>query len=171
MNENGRKNQLSDIIGGSMANKKQRSRGTSQRRQTRRPGKNGGSRVKNIGNASSQIVKEAAALLDEEIAAGIIAAKKMQQRFEKERRLDPADFKQALHRFQNDAHEVVNVLNDQIAELRSDENAELATRLVNNTHDLLDLIVAVVNMGAEIADEIIQANLPKPDVRQASRRD
>ena len=118
-------------------------------------------RFKQIGKSSSQIVKDAAHLLDEEIAAGIVAAKQMQQRFRRERRIDPGDFKEALQRFQGDAHEVVNMLNDQISDLSSEENTELIKRLNNNTHDLLDLVVELINMGAEIADQLAQSNLPK----------
>jgi hypothetical protein len=127
-------------------------------------------RMKQISRASAQIVKEAAALLDEEVAAGIVAAKRMQRRFEKERRIDPADFKEALQRFQGDAHEVVNLLNEQLAELRSDENAEVMERLVNNAHGLLDLAVGFVNMGVEIANQLVQKNLPKPNAEPGNRR-
>jgi hypothetical protein len=126
--------------------------------------------LKQISKASSQIIQDAAALLDEEIAAGIVAAKQMQQRFQQERRIDPADFKEALQRFQSDAHEVVNLLNEQVAELRSQENAELITRLVNNSHDLLDLVVGFVNMGAEITNQFVQANLPKQEAGPSAGR-
>jgi len=116
---------------------------------------------KRMGQSSSQIVRDAAMLLDDEIAAGIVAAKQMQKRFRKERRIDPGDFKGALQRFQGDAHAVVNMINDQLSQLRSEENAELTTRLTHNTHDLLDLGIELINMGAEIADELAQSNLPK----------
>jgi hypothetical protein len=118
-------------------------------------------RINKISKASAQIVKEAAVLLDEEMAAGIVAAKKMQQRFQKDRRIDPSDFSEALQRFQSDGHEVVNLLNEQIAELRSDENAALMTRFTSNAHDLLDLVVGLVNMGAETANQLVEANRPK----------
>jgi len=48
-------------------------------------------------------VKDAAALLDEELAAGIQAAQQVQQRFRKQGRIDPAVFSDALQRFQADA--------------------------------------------------------------------
>ena len=135
-----------------------------------RPNREG--RFAQINSATSQIVKEAAALLDEEVAAGIVTARQMQQRFSQERRIDPADFQDSLKRFQGDAHEVVNLLNQQFAELRSDENAELVSRFVTNTHDLLDVVVGVVNMSAEIANQLVAANLPKPKATRtrASRR-
>lgn len=116
---------------------------------------------KQISKSSSQIVRDAAVLLDDEIAAGIVAAKQVQQRFQKERRIDPGDFKDALKKFQGDAHEVVNLLDGQFAELRSDENTEIVKRLTDNAHNLLDLAVELINMGAEIADQLAQSNLPK----------
>ena len=57
---------------------------------------------------------------------------------------------------------MVNLLNDQVAQLRSDENAELITRLVNNSHDLLDVAVGIVNIGMEITNQLAQTNFPKP---------
>jgi hypothetical protein len=44
-------------------------------------------RFSQISKSRSQIVREAAVLLDEEIASGIVAAKQMQQRFQKEQTL------------------------------------------------------------------------------------
>lgn len=118
-------------------------------------------RLKQISKSSSQIVKDAAGLLDEELASGIVAAKQVQQRFQKERRINPADFKDALTRFQGDAHDVVNLLNDQFAEMRSDENTELVKRFTGNAHSLLDLVVELVNTSAEIADQLAKSNLQK----------
>lgn len=126
-------------------------------------------RINQISKASTQIVREAAALLDEEMAAGVVAAKKMQQRFDKERRLDPSDFNEALQRLQSDGHEVVNLLNDQIADLRSEENAAIMKRLTNNAHDLMDLAVGLVNMGAEIVNQLVETNLPKQKGRGSGR--
>ncbi len=151
-----------------MARRKARARGT--REAARATAVGSARRIKRIGGASAQIVRDAAVLLDEEIAAGIVTAKNMQKRFQRERRIDPADFSKTLQRFQSDAHEVVNLLNEQIAELRTKENATLMTRLVNNTHGLLDLVVGLVNTGAEIANQLAQANLPKRNARAGRRR-
>jgi hypothetical protein len=127
-------------------------------------------RFSGISKAGSQIVRDAAALLDEELAAGIVAARNAQQRFEKERKIDPADIKVALQRFQGDAHEVVNLLNDQFGELRAEENGELIKRLVTNVHDLVDVVVGAVNMGVEVANQLTEAALPKPDGTSTRRR-
>lgn len=118
-------------------------------------------RFKQISKSSSQIVRDAAVLLDEEIAAGIVAAKQMQQRFQKERRIDPEDFRSLVQKFQKDAHEVVNLFSDQIAELRSKENAELVDNLVRRAHDALDLATEVFVMSADIAAKAVQSRLRK----------
>ncbi len=115
-------------------------------------------RLTEISKSSAQIVQHAAALLDEEFAAGIVAAKQMQQRFRKERRIDTRDFKDALDKFQSDAHEVVNLMNDRLADARSEQNVVLMQRLVSNTHSVVDLAVELVNTGAEIADQLAKSS-------------
>jgi hypothetical protein len=110
---------------------------------------------------SPEIIREAALLLDEELAAGIVAAKKMHRRFQEERRIDPADFKDALQRLQSDAHEVVTILNQQVTQMSSKENTEVVTRLISNSHGLIDLLVGFVDTGVDVANQLIEANLPK----------
>jgi hypothetical protein len=117
-----------------------------------------------ISSATSEIVKQAGAVLDEEMAIGIVTAKQMQDRFDQERRLDTGDFQEALQRFQNDGHELVNLVDQQVVELRSDENIDLTNRLISNVHNLLDLAVGLVSTGTEIANQLIERNLPKTEM-------
>ena len=118
-------------------------------------------RFKAIGQSSSQIVRDAALLLDDELASGIVAAKQVQQRFQKERHINPGDFKDTLTKFQADAHEAVNQLNNQVPAMSAPENTDLVKRFTNNTHALIDLVVELVNTGAELVDQLAQTNLPK----------
>jgi hypothetical protein len=135
-------------------------------------------RFERISSSTSEIVKQAATLLDEEIAAGIVAARQMQTRFQRERRIDPEDFKDALARFRSDAHQVVTLINDQVSALRSEENGEIINRFTANAHSLLDVVVELVNMGAQAADDLVQqssigkkgADPVKPNATNKSRR-
>ncbi|MFM0174729.1 hypothetical protein PQR33_35980 [Paraburkholderia sediminicola] len=120
-------------------------------------------RVRQIGQSASQVVKEASLLLNEELAAGIVAARQMQQRFEKERRIDPVDFKDALQRFQRDGHEVINLLSDQVSDLNSDETAQRIKQIVDNGHNALDLFVELAKTGSEVMNQLVQSNLKKND--------
>ena len=139
-------------------------------RTRRRADNRGTNRFERAGNAVSDIVREAASLLDAELAAGIVTAKRMQERFAKERRLDPADLKESLTRLQTDAHDIVAALDTQLTRMRSDENTELASRLTRHAHDLVDVLVNVVNMGAELAVEIADKNLRRKPARKVVRR-
>ena len=126
-------------------------------------------RMKQISRNTSQIVQDAASMLDEEVAAGIVAAKQMQQRFQKERRIDPGDFSQALQKFQGNAHEVITLLDDQLSELQSKENTELARRFITHTHGIVDLAVELVNMGAELANQLTPTVLDRVKSGRAKR--
>ena len=110
-------------------------------------------------------MKQAASLLDEEIALGVIAARKVQARFAKDRSIDPADFHDALQRFQGDAHELVSMLEGQLGGSGNGANTELTRKLVGNVHDLLDLFVGFVNIGSDLASQLAQTHLPKNDER------
>lgn len=148
--------------------------GTGGKKPSRSQARGSGDRRKaglgSIGRSSAQIVKEAAALLDEELAAGIVAAKQVQRRFQRDRHIDPGDFKKVLEKFQVDAHEVVGLLDEQFSEARLKENSQIVRRLLRNTHDVVDLAVEVVHMGVEIADQLARANL-KPDANRRGKRD
>lgn len=150
--------------------KKKATRSPNRRGATPSPANARSERFKQISKSSSQIVRDAAVLLDEEIAAGIVAAKQMQQRFQKERRIDPEDFRSLIQKFQSDAHEVVNLFSNQIAELRSKENAELVDNLVRRAHDALDLATEVFVMSADIAAQALQSRFRKTRPAGNARR-
>lgn len=116
--------------------------------------------ARQFGDAGGEIVKAAARLLDQEMAVGITAAKAVRQRLQKERRIDSADFNEALQRLQADARDVISALDHQLDGTRLRENTELARKFVAKTNDLLDLVVGVVTTGAELANQLLQANLP-----------
>ena len=125
-------------------------------------------RIKNANKSVTNIVKDAAAILDEEVASGIIAARQVQERFKRENRIDPKDFESALQKFNADAHEVLNLLSQQIDELHHKDNVELTRRMMDKTHDVLDLSVEMVNIGAKMANELIQKNTKPTEPDRAS---
>ena len=92
-------------------------------------------------------------------------------RFRKEGRIDPADFSNALQRFQADAHEVITLLNDRLNEMRSQENFDLVKNLVNRSHDMVDLAVEMVNSSAEVATQLANSPIVKKNLgRRAGRK-
>ena len=142
---------------------------TAQRSDASRNRKSG--RLDDVSKSTAQIVKDAAALLDEELAAGIVAANQVQKRLRKEGRVDPQDFSSALQRFQADAHEVIKLLNDRLNDMRSQENFDLVKNLVNRSHDMVDIAVELVNGSAEIATQLANSPIVKENLgRRAGRK-
>lgn len=123
-----------------------------------------------LGDAGAEIVKSAARLLDQEMALGISAAKAVQKRLQRERRIEPADFKEALARVQSDVRDIINALDGQFEGTRLQENADLARRFVARTNDLLDVTIAFVATGAELAGELIRTNVGRQDAQDAPGR-
>lgn len=82
-----------------------------------------------MAGTTSRIVQQAASTLEEEIALGVAAAKRVEMRFvdvEKLRTGDPAD---VLQRFRRDAHEVVDILLDMVV-LAGNSLGALSERVV-----------------------------------------
>ena len=126
-------------------------------------------RLRRIGENTSDIVRAAAELLDEEVAAGILTAKQMQKRFREERRIEPADFRVALTKLRSDTHSVVGLLEAQLKEVQSKQTAALVRRLVGQSRGVLDVFFELVGTAAEVADQIVQAS-PAATKRKTAAR-
>jgi hypothetical protein len=67
-----------------------------------------------LAGRTSRIVQQAASILEEELAAGIIAAREVEGRFVDVPKLRDADPKVVMQRFRRDAHDVVDILIDMV---------------------------------------------------------
>jgi hypothetical protein len=65
-----------------------------------------------LANKATRIVEQAASILEEEIASGIVAAKNVEERYVNVSNLRTGDPEKVMQRFRNDAHEVVDILLD-----------------------------------------------------------
>jgi hypothetical protein len=67
---------------------------------------------KTFADTTSQVVKQAASILEEEIAAGIVAARQIENKFIDSEKLRAGKPDEVLQRFRRDAHEVVDIVLD-----------------------------------------------------------
>jgi hypothetical protein len=111
--------------------------------------------INELGDNVTGVVLQAATLLDEELAAGIVAAKQVQKRFREKREIDPADFQEALAKFQADGHELIAMVGERLIEPRSEEAKELIEKFVGHAQSMLDVMVEMVNTSAELVNEMI----------------
>jgi hypothetical protein len=70
---------------------------------------------RNFANTTSHVVQQAASILEEEIAAGILAARQIENKFISSEELRSAKPDDVLQRFRRDAHDVVDILLDVVA--------------------------------------------------------
>jgi len=77
-----------------------------------------------------RIVEQAASILEEEISAGIVAAKKVEQRYINVNALRGGSSEQVLQRFRTDAHEVLDILLD-LVNLSINALSGLSERAIN----------------------------------------
>jgi hypothetical protein len=70
--------------------------------------------LKGFAGTTSKVVQRAASILEEEVAAGILAAKQIESRFINVKELRAEDPDALLSRFRKDSHEVVDVLLDMV---------------------------------------------------------
>jgi hypothetical protein len=69
-------------------------------------------KLKDIYNTSSRLVLEAASILEDEIASGIIAAKKAESRLINVKHIRSTDQENLILRFRKDAHEILDIVVD-----------------------------------------------------------
>lgn len=74
--------------------------------------KNRPNAFKDLSDTTSRVVQQAASILEEEIAAGIRVAKDIEGRFLKVEELRARKPDEVVQRFRNDAHEVLDILMD-----------------------------------------------------------
>jgi hypothetical protein len=82
-----------------------------------------------VAGKTSRIVQQAASILEEEIAAGVSAAKRVEERFVNVEKLRGGNQQEVMQRFRRDAHEVVDILIDMVA-LASNSISVLGERAI-----------------------------------------
>jgi hypothetical protein len=114
-------------------------------------------RLQDLGKSGTATVRQAASVLEEELAAGVAGVRKVEQRFTKERRVDQAEFSVVLDRFRANAHEFIDVAAGRVEDLRSDEVQELSHRLTQDAHDLFDSMINLVGLAPDVVNRLTTA--------------
>lgn len=95
------------------ATSSQKSKDTNQeKKQRKKTKKKRGKKSDGLAAEAVRIVEQAASILEEEISAGIVAAKKVEERYVNVNALRSGSSEQVMQRFRNDAHEVLDILLD-----------------------------------------------------------
>jgi len=112
-------------------------------------------RLKVAAEQTSTAVREAASVLESELATGLAGVRKIERRFTEERRVNQAEFDDVLERFRTDIHEFIDVGSARIADLQSPDANDLSQRFTADAHHLFDTMVNMLGMAPEIVDRLV----------------
>jgi len=119
-----------------------------------------GERVRESGSEASDAVQRAASVFEEELAAGLAGAEKLEQRFRAEHRIDPEELNTIVQRFRDDGHSVIEVLAERLGDFQSEDMRSLAQRFTKDAHGLIDTFANLVNLTPEIVDRLTDQRGP-----------
>ena len=112
--------------------------------------------LKQFGESSSDMIQKAALILEEEVAAGIVAAKEIERSMREEGDVRSAEFDDIVQRMRRDAHDVVDIIGTQVNQFRSSEFDDLANRFQKDAHEAVDLFINVLNVAPDIITRAVQ---------------
>jgi hypothetical protein len=108
-----------------------------------------------LAEEAAQVVRQAASILERELAAGIAGTAKVQGAFSETNRIDPDEFRGVVERVRTDLHELISLAVNRVSELRTDEVHDLAQRLAEDAHAVLDTGMNLVNLAPDAANRVI----------------
>ena len=112
-------------------------------------------RLAGLGSGTAESVRRATEVLEGELAAGLASARRAQERFQRERKVDAKDLEEVLARFRTDGHDLVEVARELTAELRSDATNVLAQKLIADAHGALDTVLDLVTLAPDLVNRLL----------------
>jgi hypothetical protein len=124
-----------------------------------------------LGKSASQVIQEAASVLEEELASGLTAARKVSRRLVEEQRVDKEDFVDALQRFRSTGHDLIEMVRGRVDDMGSESTRDLSQRFVKNAQGALDVFADLIEVGPELVNQLMKSNLgaaKKPRAQRAA---
>jgi hypothetical protein len=97
-----------------------------------------------VSRGMTDVVKQAAAILQAELADHSSRASTMQQKFANTRKVDPNEFKALSDRVRKDVHDLVAMAGDMFSELRTDDVQTMVARMATDAHDVVDTAMNLI---------------------------
>ncbi|MFJ4526669.1 hypothetical protein ACIP4Y_38200 [Streptomyces sp. NPDC088810] len=93
----------------------------------------------------SQAVKQATAILQQEVNDGSGRATTMQAKYAATKKVDPNEFKALSSRVRKDVHDLIAMAADLFSELQTDEVQTVVSRMATDAHDVLETTMNLVD--------------------------
>ena len=116
-----------------------------------------------ISRAVSEVVKQAASILQREVADGSGRAGQMQRTFAATKRVDPNEFRALSDRVRKDVHDLIAMAGEMFAELRTEEVQSLVSRVATDAHDVVDTAMNLIEHTPAAASQFAKLGFTGPN--------
>lgn len=119
---------------------------------------------------ASSAARQAASVLESELAAGLAGVRQLEARFTKEGRVDQKEFDAVLQRLRVNAHEFIDVAAARMADLRSSDVEDLSQRLTADAHDFFDIVINMLQVAPDVVNRLVaKADAVAPEPKKTTR--
>ncbi len=114
--------------------------------------------LSSFARTTSEVVEKAAMILEEEVAAGVIAAKQLENKFIDSEKIRAEKDEVVMQRFRTDAHEVIDIMMDALTVV-----SKLSRKLSGN-------LISIIEPGKESSEDAGIPTLEMPEPIKAGER-
>jgi hypothetical protein len=113
--------------------------------------------LEDAASGASEAVRQAAAVLEKELASGVNGVQRLGAHLTEEHRVDQEAFDEVLARLRANTHEFVGVAANRVGDLRADDVQDLAAQFSTHAQDLLDAVINMVSVAPDMLNRVIAA--------------
>ncbi|WBB56267.1 hypothetical protein [Verrucosispora sp. WMMD573] len=117
-------------------------------------------RFQKVAEETSETVTHAASVLEEELAAGIASARRLEEKLSADRRVDPEAFDELVTRVRTDGHALIDTV---VAQLKTsdDRRGEVIRRYTSDAHDVLDGVLNLARLVPDMTNGLVDRLTPE----------
>ena len=108
-------------------------------------------RFEKVAEETSETVTHAATVLEEELAAGLAGARRLEEKLTESRRVDPEAFDELVARVRTDGHALIDTVVGQL-QMTDDQRGEVIRRYTSDAHDALDTVLNLARLAPDVAN-------------------
>jgi hypothetical protein len=128
----------------------------------------GDERFDSVGEETSTAVTHAASVLEEELAAGLATARRLEERLTAERQVDPEALDDLVTRVRKDGHALIDTVAAQLPMAEGDARTEVVRRYTTDAHDVLDTVLNLARLVPDITNGLLnRLTTEAPSAREA----
>lgn len=112
-------------------------------------------KVQKVGAIASDVIQTAAGVLEDELAAGIAAARPVAERFSKSLSVDEGELEQVVAHVRKNVHDLVDLIDARMSDLRSEQVQSLSSSLINDAHDITDVLMNLLGAAPALVSRTV----------------